>query len=507
MEDVNGFDLVSEVGKRVAEIEARVHTFAVMKDKLIATNETAYQDGKRGSANKATREYTREEITRILANGSTLEQQQLSLNYFYLNGFYRRIILHLAVLLKYAYILVPHVKNGKKMDNAAQRKYFGALDFLESVNIPDLCTTFAWKALVNGTYYGLLMDYDKNKIITLDLPFAHCRTRFKDEYGNDIIEFDLMYFNLITDKEYKDKALKAYPKIISKAYNAYRSNGDLRWFTVPSDIGICFPLFDGKPLFLNVLPAAVEFEETRAIERQRDLSELKKILVQKIPHNNDGDLLFEPEEAVPMHEATVGMLRSNENVSVLTTYADVTLENVVDSRQTVNNTLKNAIDIIYAEAGLSREVFSSSGNLSLDKSIANAAALMTVLAKKIEKFLNRILNDLFGNGTISFKFSILPITWYNEKEYIDNSFKLAQSGYSLLLPSLALGISQRDILDLKLLENDTLKLPERLIAPVSAYTRSGTTEGGRPTKSADEKSDKTIKNEGSANNTGGGSDE
>lgn len=496
--------LNSGLGEKIAEIGEKFRNFAAMKDRLIATNETAYQDGKRGSSNKTTREYTKDEISRIIATGSSLEQQQLSINYFYLNGFYRRIILHLAVMLKYMYILIPHMKNGKRMDGSSQRKYLSALDFLESVNIADICANFAWKALANGVYYGLLMDYDKNKIVTLDLPFGYCRTRFKDEYGNDIIEFDLRYFDTINDKEYKEKALTAYPKLINKAYNAYKKNADLRWFVIPSDIGICFSLFDGKPLLLNVLPAAVEFEESRTIERKREQDELKKILVQTIPHTAQGELLFEPEEVVPMHEGAVGMLRANENVSVLTTYADVTLQSVVDSRQTINNTLKNGIDVIYAEAGVSREIFSSTGNLALDKSIANSASLMMVLAGKINTFFNRILNDLFGNGSISFKFSILPITWYNEKEFIENSFKLAQSGYSLLLPPLALGLTQRDVIDLKLLENNVLNIVEQLVPPASAYT-GGVEEGGRPAKETDEKSDKTIKNEQSID--GGGNNE
>jgi hypothetical protein len=38
---------------------------------------------------------------------------------------------------------------------------------------------------------------------------------------------------------------------------------------------------------------------------------------------SDGRLLFEPEEALEIHQGTVGMMKGNENVSVLTTYADV----------------------------------------------------------------------------------------------------------------------------------------------------------------------------------------
>ena len=45
----------------------------------------------------------------------------------------------------------------------------------------------------------------------------------------------------------------------------------------------------------------------------------------------------------------------------------------------------------------------------------------------------------------------------NEKEFIDNSYKLANSGYSFLLPALALGISQSNLSNIKDLENDLLE--------------------------------------------------
>jgi hypothetical protein len=46
-------------------------------------------------------------------------------------------------------------------------------------------------------------------------------------------------------------------------------------------------------------------------------------LVQEIPHLNDGALLFEPVEVEEIHRGTVGMLRGNKNIDVLTTYGKV----------------------------------------------------------------------------------------------------------------------------------------------------------------------------------------
>jgi hypothetical protein len=123
---------------------------------------------------------------------------------------------------------------------------------------------------------------------------------------------------------------------------------------------------------------------------------------------------------------------------------------------------------------------------------------MMYLANKFARFITNIVNENFANSNISFKYIILPITYQNEAKYIDSCYKLASSGYSLVLPALAQGFNQRDLVNLKDLENDVLKLHEKLIPPANSFTGGGATggvtgeggeEGGRPPKSEDEKKD------------------
>ena len=84
---------------------------------------------------------------------------------------------------------------------------------------------------------------------------------------------------------------------------------------------------------------------------------------------------------------------------------------------------------------------------------------------------------------------------------------MAQSGYSFILPALAMGLSQRDLGNVKDLENTLLKLGDKLKPLNSAYTQSGnnvdSSEVGAPEKTPEEKSPKTIQNEESLDNQGG----
>jgi hypothetical protein len=62
---------------------------------------------------------------------------------------------------------------------------------------------------------------------------------------------------------------------------------------------------------------------------------------------------------------------------------------------------------------------------------------MMNLANKFAKFVTNIVNKNFANSNISFKYTILPVTYHNETKYIDSSYKLATAGYSLIVPALA----------------------------------------------------------------------
>jgi hypothetical protein len=140
---------------------------------------------------------------------------------------------------------------------------------------------------------------------------------------------------------------------------------------------------------------------------------------------------------------------------------------------------------------------------------------MMIFANKASCYISNLLNRKFGNSNVSFTYTILPVAYQNYEKYVDIGFKLAQSGYSLLLPAIAMGMSQRDICDIKDLENDVLKLGEKLIPPSSAYTQSAATpsdegkgatdEGGKPPLEDGEKSDKTLEKETSLEKNGGGS--
>ena len=498
-------------------------SFAKAKDRMIATNDHAYNNSSRASywnTRSSLRDYTAEEVHVIINHGSSSEQQHLSRSYFHKGGYYTQIILHYATLLTYAGLLIPNPSVGKNLSTShIQKRYYSAMDYVERMQLPTFLTNCAIRALTDGCYYGIVTELEKSVFTTIDLPAEYCRSNFKDAAGNDVIEFNVAYFNSISNEDDRKNALAAYPKVISKAYKACDNGKRGPWVIIPSDISICFPILGGRPPFLSVIPASIDYDEAVITEHERDLEEIRKIIVQKIPHLTDGRLLFEPDEALEIHQGTVGMLKGNKNISVMTTYADVDAIASKTQSDKSEGTLEKMEKNVYAQAGVSSEIFTSSGSSSLDASIRNVMAFMMLLANKFAYYITNLINRKFSNSNITFKYTILPVTYHNYEKFVDTSFKLVGSGYSFLMPAVALGLSQKDLGNLKDLENTVLMLGEKLIPPTTSYTQSasgedgdGTSkdgdpneegntggpvktdidEGGRPKKEEGEKTDTTL---------------
>ena len=469
---------------------------------MVAKSAKAWNDNLNSYAWRKVKEYTKEEVETIINSSSITAMQQLSRNFFFKDGLYKRIIFYYATLLKYVGILIPNPTAGNELSTPyVLKRYNNALDYIDKLFLPTLFTQFSLRALVDGCYYGVIQSIDRTEFVVLDLPAEYCRSNFKDLHGNDIIEFNVTFFDSIFEESNRKQALKVYPKVIADHYRRYKKGQVTSvWVKIPTDIGFCFPFSDdGRPFFLDLIPAVMDYDEAVDINRERDLEEIRKIIVQKIPHLQDGVLLFEPDEALEMHAGAVGMMRGNKNISVLTTYADVDAVVSKTSSEASTNTLEKSLQNVYSRASVSGQLFAPTGSQALNTSLTNDMALMMVLADKYSHFVTFIINFLFANSNINFKYTILPVSWYNVTQYITDTFKLAQSGYSFLLPAIAAGTSQKDLMNLKTLENKVLDLASVLLPLQSAYTQSSG-EVGRPRLPAEEKSPKTIQNEESLDN-------
>ena len=191
-----------------------------------------------------------------------------------------------------------------------------------------------------------------------------------------------------------------------------------------------------------------------------------------MPLDKNGDLIFDVDEARDIHNNAVEMLRRAIGVDVLTTFADVQVEDMADKNTTTTrDDLEKVERSLYNALGVSRNLFNTDGNLSLEKSILDDESTMRALLLQFNIFYDKVASKLSKNkNKYTYHLYFLETTQYNYKELSKQYKEMVQIGYSKMLPQIALGHSQSSILYAATFENEVLKLNEIMIPPLMSST-------------------------------------
>ena len=283
------------------------------------------------------------------------------------------------------------------------------------------------------------------------------------------------------------------------------------WYMLDPESAFKFNLNgEDQPLFISVVPAILDLDAAQELDRKKMAQKLLKIIIQKMPLDKNGDLVFDIDEAAELHNNAVRMLSKAVGVDVLTTFADVEVADMADKNSVTSIDELNKVErTVYNESGTAQNLFNADGNIAMDKSISNDEAAMYNLLLQFETLLNLMVSKKFNTNPkkVIYKVQLLNTTIYNYKDLAKQYKELTQLVYSKMLPEIALGQSQSSILATAFFENQVLDLVNVFIPPMSSNTMSasalktttktnndGDNEVGRKEKPDDQKSDKTIKN-------------
>ncbi|MBP3801540.1 MAG: hypothetical protein J6I85_05930 [Clostridia bacterium] len=123
-----------------------------------------------------------------------------------------------------------------------------------------------------------------------------------------------------------------------------------------------------------------------------------KIVIQKLPLDKNGDLIFDVDEARDIHNNAVEMLQHAIGVDVLTTFADVDIKDVADKNSTTtDDDLERMERTVYNSFGVSRNLFNTDGNLSLEKSILDDESTLKTLLLQFNTFFDKVTKALSKN--------------------------------------------------------------------------------------------------------------
>ena len=131
--------------------------------------------------------------------------------------------------------------------------------------------------------------------------------------------------------------------------------------------------------------------------------------------DKNGDLIFDVDEAKDIHNNAVEMLRRAIGVDVLTTFTEVESIDLSDKNTTASqDDLEKVERTVYNNLGISRNLFNTDGNLSLEKSILNDESTVRNLLMQFNMLLDRVVKKINSNAKkYNFKIYILETTQYN----------------------------------------------------------------------------------------------
>lgn len=469
----------------------------------------------------------KEYILKSIHSNDFEAMREISNFYFKTSGIYSRLCRYMAYLYRYDWMVTPYVNESTddlKVQNKVLEQFYKVLVFLDNFSAKTYFGETALKVIRNGCYYGYKIP-TKDRMIIQELSPNYCRSRFCVN-GKPVVEFNMKYFDTaFKDTTQRMKVLNLFPKEFKKGYIAYKEgklppqfSGDTHgWYLLDPEYTIKFNI-NGEdfPAFISIIPAIIDLENAKELDRKKMAQKLLKVIIQKMPVDKNGDLVFDVEEAQQLHNNAVQMLSKAIGIDVLTTFADVDVADMSDRNSSAaTDDLERVERAIYNEAGVSQMQFNTDGNIALEKSILNDEAAMYNLILQFEKFLNEIISNFNKSPRrYYYRVQILTTTIYNYKEMAKLYKEQTQIGYSKMLPQIALGQSQSAILANAYFENDVLDLVHVFIPPLMSSTMnadaianangrtSGSTgsggedsTGGRPEKADDEKSEKTIRNE------------
>lgn len=447
-------------------------------------------------------------------------------NYFYeSSGIYKEVCEYLAFLYRYDYHVAVYSGESKSTDGNNKKKaqdYYKVLLYLDKSDIKRLCNKIALSMIVDGAFYGMIVDFGERFGIQ-QLPTSYCRSRF---YSGvlPVVELNLQFFDHHFTNEFQRlQILKTFPKDIQQAYVLFKQGklkgdypGDTScWYPLDPQISVKLGLNDKDyPPFVSVIPSIIDLDAAQEMDRQKTMQQLLKIIVQKLPLDKNGDLIFDVDEALDIHKNAVAMLRNAIGVDVLTTFADIVKIDTKDNNSaTTRDDLEKVERTVFNNFGVSRNMFNADGNLAVTNAILTDEARLRDLPLQFSSLLSRVVEKFNKKNHYEFRVNILETTQYNYKEISKMYKEQAQMGYSKMLPQIALGRPQVEVISTLDFENDVLHLVDKMQPPPLSSTTSlnmvknsssnnnksqnkqtSENSAGRPEKEDAEKSDKTISN-------------
>jgi hypothetical protein len=293
-------------------------------------------------------------------------------------------------MYRYDWYIVPEVYDDNVKEDKIVKEFTQILNYLDNSYVKKLCGDIALNVIRYGAYYAHIVP-SASGLVLQELPVGYCRSYYSVGHM-PAVEFNMRFFDdQFSDINYRMRVLKMFPEEFAKGYVLYKQ-GKLKaahpedssstgWYLLTPGNAIKFNFNNSDmPLFVNACPAIIDLDAAQDLDRRKQMQKLLKIIVQKLPIDKNGDLIFDVEEARDIHNNAVEMLRRAIGVDVLTTFTDVESIDLSDKNTSTSvDDLAKVERTVYNNFGVPSSLFNTDGNIALEKSILNDESYMRSL--------------------------------------------------------------------------------------------------------------------------------
>lgn len=441
--------------------------------------------------------YSKTQVTSYLENPYKYSNQLQEISTFlrYNNGIYNRIIKYFSELPTFDYMLYPIEVDGKVSSSGEklQKSYFESASYLQKVNPKYNFQWFLDRLLTSGELYLYKIE-DKQSIVYKEMPADMCRIVS--------VEDNVCKYAIDLKKVNTKGIYETMPEEIQKLGDRYNEGGmkeddliDTSWYELEKGayaFNIISPfLSKGFPPFLYLFDGLMHVDEMKQLQFTSAKANNLKIIHQKIPMDENGELLIDVELVQEYHSSTKRNLP--EGIAITTNPLD--LQSITLSRTGAEaiNQRSDALESLYDDAGINSELFN--GNKNTTEAIATGVRVDEMyVMNAIGMFENFLNYEITQNKKSSYwRVKMMRSTYFTKDENVKRCRENLTYGGSRLEFLAMQGFSPLEGYN-TLKGERALGLDEIMVPQQSSHTMTSGDEGGRPTKKESDDTSTVAKN-------------
>lgn len=386
------------------------------------------------------------------------------------SGYFRKIITYYMSLVKSDCQMIDtelFAEKSRIKTQKMKKDYAAYIREVESFDLSNALFKILFNVLMYDVYFGYVIDTDDGKALFAFQPEDCIITR----YVNGMPCFGVRRVGK------NDPRLRTYPEEVAEILRNAEVPPFKGYVEMPYNKTICIKYNDGfdylRPPFTFIIKEILDLEDFKDIEKAKAENEVHKLLAMRIHTDENGIPTLSDVDVEKFCRLAMDVVA--ETIGVLPTPFDVVpIEFSTNTTNNINN-VKNAIDEMYSELGVSQALLSgASSGSELKSSIEVDASDMYRVLKQVARAVNfHCRLKLPQNDKYRFVFRFLDVTAFNQGEKVDRLLKMAQASCPVKTELMATaGINPLKMLGNAYMENEILGLMEDWEPMKTAYTQS-----------------------------------